>query len=166
MARSLRSSRTVRPKSSSAVGAFPLDDGPAKDTLCDFSKGSIGEDNARLLGSLIVIREKLAALARHDVPEEKRVPHVLYAEEAQYFIGDFPPILQEARKYRLILVLATQGIEQLSQDAAFAILTNCATLISFPVSGADAARMTDEFATLMPLPFCRICPTSRRMCAP
>src|SRR6202140_2922299 len=88
--------------------------------LCDFSKGSIGEDNAQLLGSLVVIKEKLAALSRHDVPEEDRVPHILYTEEAQNFVGDFPSILQEARKYRLVLVLATQGIEQLSEEAAFA----------------------------------------------
>jgi hypothetical protein len=117
--------------------------------LCDFSKGSIGDDNAQLLGSLIVIKEKLAALSRHDVPEDDRVPHVLYTEEAQNFIGDFPSILQEARKYRLILVLATQGIEQLSREAAFAVFTNCATVISFRVSGTDAARMTNEFATLL-----------------
>jgi hypothetical protein len=51
--------------------------------LCDFSKGSIGEDNAQLLGSLVVIKEKLAALSRHDVPEKDRVPHILYTEEAQ-----------------------------------------------------------------------------------
>jgi hypothetical protein len=118
--------------------------------LCDFSKGSIGEDNAQLLGSLIVIKEKLAALSRHDVPEEERGTHVLYTEEAQNFIGDFPSILQEARKYRLVLVLATQGIEQLSKDAAFAVFTNCATLVSFRVSGTDAARLTEEFATVLP----------------
>jgi type IV secretory pathway TraG/TraD family ATPase VirD4 len=118
--------------------------------LCDFSKGSIGEDNAQLLGSLVVIKEKLAALSRHDVPEEDRVPHVLYTEEAQNFIGDFPSILQEARKYRLILVLATQGIEQLSEDAASAVFTNCATLASFRVSGTDAARLMKEFATPLP----------------
>ena len=114
--------------------------------LCDLSKGSIGEDNAQLLGSLVIIKEKLAALSRHDLPEETRVPHVLYTEEAQNFIGDFPSILQEARKYRLTLVLATQGIEQLSKDAAFAVFTNCATLVSFRVSSADAARLKDEFA--------------------
>ena len=118
--------------------------------LCDFSKGSIGEDNAQLLGSLIVIKEKLAALSRHDIPEVERVPHVLYTEEAQNFIGDFPSILQEARKYKLVLVLATQGIEQLSKDAAFAVFTNCATLISFRVSSTDAARLTEEFATILP----------------
>ncbi len=117
--------------------------------LCDLSKGSIGEDNAQLLGSLIIIKEKLAALSRHDIPESERVSHVLYTEEAQNFIGDFPSILQEARKYRLTLVLATQGIEQLSKDAAFAVFTNCATLISFRVSSSDATRLKEEFTMVM-----------------
>ena len=44
--------------------------------LCDLAKGSIGDDNSRLLGSLIVLKEKLAALSRQDVPEAERVPHV------------------------------------------------------------------------------------------
>jgi len=57
--------------------------------------------------------------------------------------------LQEARKYRLTLVLATQGIEQLSKEAAFAVFTNCATLISFRVSYSDATRLKDEFAMVM-----------------
>jgi type IV secretory pathway TraG/TraD family ATPase VirD4 len=118
--------------------------------LCDLSKGSIGEDNAQLLGSLVIIKEKLAALSRHDVSEDVRVPHVLYAEEAQNFVGDFPSILQEARKYRLTLVLATQGIEQLSKDAAYAVFTNCATLISFRVSSTDALSLKDEFSMVFP----------------
>jgi type IV secretory pathway TraG/TraD family ATPase VirD4 len=120
--------------------------------LCDVSKGSIGEDNARLLGSLIVIKEKLAALSRHDVPENNRVSHVLYTEEAQNFIGDFPSILQEARKYRLILILATQGIEQLSQESASAVFTNCATLVSFRVGSNDAERLKSEFTFPMLFP--------------
>jgi hypothetical protein len=48
------------------------------------------------------------------------------------------------------LVLATQGIEQLSEDAASAVFTNCATLASFRVSGTDAARLMKEFATPLP----------------
>jgi hypothetical protein len=50
--------------------------------LCDLAKGSIGDDNSKLLGSLIVLKEKLAALSRQDVPEAERVPHVLFCEEA------------------------------------------------------------------------------------
>jgi type IV secretory pathway TraG/TraD family ATPase VirD4 len=118
--------------------------------LCDLSKGSIGDDNARLLGSLIVIKEKLAALSRHDVAEDDRVPHVLYVEESQNFIGDFESILAECRKYRLVLTLATQGIESLPKEAASAVFANCATLISFRVGGADAERLCNEFATVMP----------------
>ncbi len=118
--------------------------------LCDLAKGSIGDDNSRLLGSLIVLKEKLAALSRQDIPEPERVAHVLFCEEAHNFIGDFESILAEARKYGLVLTLATQGIEALPQEAAFAIFSNCATVISFRVSGTDAARLSNEFGMIVP----------------
>lgn len=118
--------------------------------LCDLSKGSIGADNAALLGSLIVIQEKLAALSRGDVPERERVPHFLYAEEAQNFIGDFESILSETRKYNLLLTIATQGVENLGREAVAAVFTNCGTLISFRVSGADAQRLREEFTLFFP----------------
>jgi type IV secretory pathway TraG/TraD family ATPase VirD4 len=118
--------------------------------LCDLSKGAIGADNARLLGSLIVMQEKLAALSRADIPESERVPHLLFAEEAQNFIGDFESILAETRKYNLILAVATQGIESLSRETAAAIFTNAANLITFRVSNTDAERLKDEFTMLFP----------------
>ena len=90
------------------------------------------------------------------MPEDERVPLWLYTEEAQNFIGDFPSILQEARKYRLTLVLATQGIEQLSKESAFAVFTNCATLVSFRVSSTDAARLKEEFSWCSPPAICKI----------
>ena len=64
--------------------------------LCDLAKGAIGDDNSRLLGALIVLKEKLAALSRQDIPEVERVPHVLYCDEAGNFIGDFESILAES----------------------------------------------------------------------
>jgi hypothetical protein len=118
--------------------------------LCDLSKGAIGADNAMLLGSLIVMQEKLAALSRSDIPESERVPHLLFAEEAQNFIGDFESILAETRKYNLVLAVATQGIESLSRETAAAIFTNAANLITFRVSNTDAERFKDEFAMAYP----------------
>jgi hypothetical protein len=118
--------------------------------LCDLSKGAIGADNAMLLGSLIVMQEKLAALSRSDIPESERVPHLLFAEEAQNFIGDFESILAETRKYNLVLVVATQGIESLSRETAAAIFTNAANLITFRVSNTDAERLKDEFTMVFP----------------
>jgi len=118
--------------------------------LCDLSKGAIGADNAFLLGSLIAMQHKVAALSRYDVPEHDRVPHPLYIEEAQNFIGDFESFFQETRKYCVPLTIATQGTESLSPDDTSAVFTNCGTLISFRVSGADALRLAGEFAMAIP----------------
>jgi hypothetical protein len=118
--------------------------------LCDLSKGAIGADNAMLLGSLIVMQEKLAALSRGNIPESERVPHLLFAEEAQNYIGDFESILSETRKFNLILAIATQAIESLSRETATAIFTNAANLISFRVSNTDAERLKDEFTMVFP----------------
>jgi Helicase HerA, central domain len=118
--------------------------------LCDLSKGATGSDNARLLGSLILMQHKIAALSRYDVPEQNRVPHPLYAEEAQNFIGDFESFLSETRKFLVPLTIATQGIESLSPDDAAAVFTNCGTLVSFRVSGTDAFRLANEFTLEIP----------------
>jgi hypothetical protein len=118
--------------------------------LCDLSKGAIGADNAMLLGSLIVMQEKLAALSRSDIPESERVPHLLFAEEAQNYIGDFESILSETRKFNLILAIATQAIESLSRETATAIFTNTANLIAFRVSNTDAERLKNEFTMVFP----------------
>lgn len=118
--------------------------------LCDLSKGAIGSDNARLLGSLILMQHKLAALSRYDVPEANRIPHPLYAEEAQNFIGDFESFFSETRKFLVPLTIATQGIESLSSEDAAAVFTNCGTLVSFRVSGVDALRLASEFAMAIP----------------
>jgi hypothetical protein len=91
------------------------------------------------------MQEKLAALSRGDIPEADRVPHLLFAEEAQNYIGDFESILSETRKFNLVLAIATQVIESLSRETAAAIFTNAANLIAFRVSNTDAERLKDEF---------------------
>jgi hypothetical protein len=118
--------------------------------LCDLSKGEIGADNARLLGSTIIMQEKLAALSRSDIPEKDRVHHFLYAEEAHNFIGDFESILAETRKFRLALAVCLQQLESVSRETAAAIFTNAANLIAFRVSNTDAERLTAEFAMAFP----------------
>ena len=125
-----------------------MDEG--KIILCDLSKGAIGADNAMLLGSVIVMQEKLAALSRSDIRESERVPHLLFAEEAQNYIGDFESILSETRKFNLSLAIATQAIDSLTRETATAIFTNAANLITFRVSNLDAERLKDEFAMAFP----------------
>lgn len=115
--------------------------------LCNLDKGNFGADNARLLGSLIAIQEKIAALSRNDMAEDDRPYHVLYVEEAHNFIADFETILSETRKYHLVLVIATQTIEQLPEKAVAGIFGNAAALIALRVQATDAERLSMEFTT-------------------
>ena len=116
--------------------------------LCDLS--GIGEDEQLLLGSLIVMEERLAALSRGDIPERGRVHHFCYVEEAHHFIGDFTAVLSGTRKFAFYLVTATQGIEQLPRETVSGIFANAGSLIAFRVSSTDAERLKDEFSLLFP----------------
>ena len=119
--------------------------------LCNFSKGALGEDVSSLLGSLVVTKISLAALSRENIEEEKRQSHFLYADEIQNFVYgmDFPTILSEARKYRLALIVATQTLNQLPEKIISAVFGNCATVMSFRISGEDAEVLQREFADVM-----------------
>ena len=115
--------------------------------LCKLSKGALGEDVSSLLGSLIVTKLALASLSRQDMPEDERALHLLYIDEVQSFTHgvDFPTILSESRKYALSLTIATQTLSQLPEKSLEAVFGNCATIISFRVSGEDAKAIVREF---------------------
>jgi hypothetical protein len=114
--------------------------------LVNLSQGKIGEDNAALLGAMIITQLQLAAMNRIRVPEEERRDFYLYVDEFQNFATSaFIKILSEARKYRLDLCLANQYIGQLGEELQKAIFGNAGTLISFVVGAADAKLMASEF---------------------
>ncbi len=82
-----------------------------------------------------------------DTPEEGREDFYLYLDELQSFTTeDFPSILAEARKYRLVIAgMANQFIAQLPGNLKAAILGNVGTLISFAIGSDDAKIIADEF---------------------
>jgi type IV secretory system conjugative DNA transfer VirD4/TraG family protein len=116
--------------------------------LCNLSKGALGEDVSSLLGSLVVTKLALSSLSRQDIPESERRPHFLYIDEVQNFTHGMalPTILSEARKYALGLTIGTQTLSQLPDESIAAVFGNCATIISFRVSGNDAEELVKEFA--------------------
>jgi hypothetical protein len=114
--------------------------------LVNLSQGKIGEDNAALLGAMIITSLQLAAMNRIRVPEEERRDFYLYVDEFQNFATSaFTKILSEARKYRLCLCLANQYIGQLGEELQKAIFGNAGTLISFVVGAQDAGLLASEF---------------------
>lgn len=121
-----------------------MDDG--KILIVNLSRGLMGEDNAGILGAMMVTKIQLAAMGRADLPEEKRRPFYLYVDEFQNFATDsFAVILSEARKYALNLTVANQYISQMSQPVRDAVFGNVGTIITFRVSPDDAPFLTKYF---------------------
>ncbi|GLZ78332.1 hypothetical protein Afil01_31390 [Actinorhabdospora filicis] len=104
-------------------------------------KGQLGDDTARLLGSVIVARTWQAATARTRIPEARRHDATLYIDECHNFLTlprALDEILAEARGYRLSLVLAHQHMAQLPRETQFAISANARTKVFFTTSPEDA----------------------------
>jgi len=120
--------------------------------LVKVSKGLIGEDNAALMGAMMITKIQLAAMSRADIPKEERQPFNLYVDEFQNFATEsFVSILSEARKYSLNLHVANQYIEQMTDEVRGAIFGNVGTLITFRVGANDAQHLSKEFApTFLP----------------
>src|SRR3972149_790760 len=117
--------------------------------LVNLSQGKLGEDNATLLGAMMITKIQLAAMGRVHSAEESRRDFFLYVDAVQNFATEaFIKILSEARKYRLNLALANQYSDQLELSVQRAIYGNVGTLISFVVGARDAETLTKEFAEI------------------
>ena len=114
--------------------------------IVNLSRGLVGEDNAALLGSLLVTKIQLASMSRADIPVQDRIPFYLYVDEFQNFATDsFATILSEARKYALNLTVANQYIAQMPIEVKDAVFGNVGSMIAFRM-GADDARGMQKYS--------------------
>jgi hypothetical protein len=118
--------------------------------IVNLSKGLVGENNANLLGAMLVTKIYLSAMSRADssTTELNQLPNFyLYVDEFQSFANkSFADILSEARKYKLSLNITHQYIEQMAEEVRAAVFGNVGTLISFRVGSYDAEVLEKEFA--------------------
>ena len=142
------SSPLIRQVINSHKSSFSLEDAMnhGKIVLCNLSQGILGEDNATLLGAMIITKIQLTAMSRVSIAEEERRDFYLYVDEFQNFATEsFIKILSEARKYRLSLILSNQYIDQLPENIQKAIFGNCGNFVSFVLGAHDAQVMSKEF---------------------
>jgi TraM recognition site of TraD and TraG len=113
----------------------------------NLSKGLVGEDNAAILGAMMVTKVQLAAMSRADIPLiEDRRPFYMYVDEFQNFATDsFATILSEARKYGLCLTVANQYISQMEETVRDAVFGNVGSIIAYRISPDDATFMQKYF---------------------
>lgn len=132
--------------SKSSIQVDEIMDG-GKILLANLSQGRLGEDNAALLGAMLITKFQVAAMRRVDKANEDRTPFYLYVDEFQNFAtSSFIKILSEARKYKLGITLANQYMAQIPPEVQKAILGNAGTLISFGIGAEDASIVHKEFA--------------------
>ncbi len=121
--------------------------------LCKLAKGLVGEENSKLIGRMVAMQIKLAALKRAAIEEKDRKPFFLYVDEFQNYVSQsFESILSEARKYRLGLTIAHQYMDQLHQkwlggdlDLSKTILGNVGTIIALKIGPNDAETLENVF---------------------
>jgi len=112
--------------------------------LVKLNRGRLKE-GAYLLGALLVCKIQMAAFSRSDIADSERVPFYFYIDEFQNFATDsFVETLSEARKYKLILILAHQNLTQVPKKLQDSILTNCSIQACFRVNREDAQVMAKE----------------------
>ena len=124
-----------------------MDEG--KILLARIPQGLIGEENAHLLGSLLVSKIHQLVMGRQARSAESRRPFWLYIDEFHYFMtASMGAILSGARKYNLGLTLAHQDLRQLEgrdKDVASAVLSNAFTRIAFRLGDHDARTLEEGF---------------------
>lgn len=122
--------------------------------MVKLSKGLTGEENSKLVGRMVTMQIKLAALKRASLDPKDRVPFFLYIDEFQNYVSNsIESILSEARKYKLGLTIAHQYIDQLKQeglggnlDLSKTIFGNVGNLVIYKVGAPDAEFLEKEMA--------------------
>lgn len=82
--------------------------------VAKLSQGLIGNENAYVLGALLLGKFLQVALSRQQIAQTQRAPFWLYLDEAEHFVTpSLASLLTQARKYGVGLTMAFQMLSQL-----------------------------------------------------
>ncbi len=114
--------------------------------LVPLNTGLLGNDAARLLGSLLVGQLWQLSLARTSVPAADRKPVSIYIDEAQEFLrlgGDLADALARSRSLGVAWHVAHQYRDQLPAEMRSAVDANARNKIVFVLGIKDAREMAN-----------------------
>jgi hypothetical protein len=120
--------------------------------LARLPKGILGDDAARLFGSILLAHTWQAATRRSHLAEVDRPDASLVIDECHNFLnlpGHINDVLAEARGYRLSLVLAHQHLDQLPADLREALSADARNKVYFNASPKDAGDLKHHTAPLI-----------------
>lgn len=110
--------------------------------LINTAKDLLKEQGTEIFGRFFIAMIAQAAQERATLPEHKRIPTIVYVDEAQdYFDRNIGLILAQARKYNVGMVLAHQYLGQLEPKLQEAFSANTAIKFAGGVSAKDARAL-------------------------
>lgn len=139
--------KSVRMTLGQSKGALDMNEiiRSGKILFCNLPKGLLGEETAKLFGSLIFAKGWTAAMSR---PEDARKPWFLHVDEAHNFMNmpmSLETVLSEARKFGYGLDIAHQYESQLTPQLRSAVGI-VGTKIIFQVSPDDSRSVANMMA--------------------
>lgn len=123
--------------------------------LVNLAKGRQGGEAAQLFGSLVVSQVMQAIWSRANVLPAKRREAFFYVDEVQDYLhtaNDINEVLDQARGYRVGMVLAHQHLGQLTKELRNG-LSNTRSRVCFQLGHDDAAVMAKTSTLLTPADF-------------
>jgi DNA helicase HerA-like ATPase len=124
-----------------------------KNLIVDLASLELGEDVARVLGALWLLKVRNAMGHRTD---RKREVVLLVDEAHLYTFGALPGLLAEARKFGIGIVIATQASDNLAPGLARAINANCGSHISLRTGIGSASAASERLGGWAPIQLTRL----------
>jgi hypothetical protein len=113
--------------------------------LINTAKDLLKEEGASILGRFFIALLAQTALRRASLPAHERRPCFVYIDEAaDYFDDKIGHLLNQARKYKVGMVLAHQNLDQLTPALRASVFSSTSIKYAGGVSGKDAALLTSE----------------------
>lgn len=116
-----------------------------KIVLINTAKELLTHDGAAIFGRFFIALISQAALQRSALQPHERNPAFVYVDEAQdYFDDKIGHLLNQARKYRVGMVLAHQNLDQLSAGLRASVMSSTSIKLAGGVSAKDARALAEE----------------------
>lgn len=119
-----------------------------KIVLISTAKDVLKDEASAIFGRYMIALVQQAALERAAEPEHRRHPAFVYIDEAaDYFDQNIDSLLNQARKFKVGLILAHQHLDQLTTELRASMLTNPAVRLAGGVSQKDANALDGDMRT-------------------
>ena len=107
--------------------------------LINTAKELLKQEGCAIFGRFFIAQISQAAIQRAALPPHERRPTFVYIDETQdYFDQNIEQLLNQARKYRVGMVLAHQNLDQLSTGLRASIMASTSIKFAGGVSAKDA----------------------------